>query len=140
MDKALSLTAQIVSAYLSNNEASASQLPTLIRDVHRALSTVDQPVAEPPETMPVVPAQESVFPDHIVCLDCGKSFTSLRRHIFADHGMTPKEYRAKWGLLPSYPMVPPEYAARRSQLAKDGGLGRRRRFNPVPKSVDALRT
>ena len=125
MNKALSLTAQIVSAHVANNEVSASQLPTLIRDVHQALATVGQTAAEPSAAEPVVAIPESVFPDHIVCLECGKSFTSLKRHLLTDHGLTPDEYRAKWGLSPAYPMVAPEYAARRSQLAKDRGLGRK---------------
>jgi predicted transcriptional regulator len=120
-----SLTADIVSAHIANNAVSADQLPTLIRDVHQALATVGQAPAEPIRTEPAVDVKKSVFPDHIVCLECGASLKMLKRHLATDHGMTPDEYRAKWGLPHTYPMVAPEYAATRSQLAKDSGLGRK---------------
>ena len=77
--------------------------------------------------------KKSVFPDHILCLDCGLSFKILKRHLATDHQMTPAEYRAKWGLSPSYPLVAPEYAATRSKLAKDNGLGRKVEASPLPK-------
>jgi predicted transcriptional regulator len=125
MDNVLRLTAQIISAHISSNDVSVSQLPALIRAVHEALATIGQTVAEPSKAEPAVSAMKSVFPDHIVCLDCGKSLTSLKRHLFVNHGTTPDEYRAKWGLPPTYPMVAAEYAAQRSKIAKDSGLGRK---------------
>jgi predicted transcriptional regulator len=128
----LSLTADIVSAHVANNNVAAVQLPGLIRDVHQTLSTVGQAPAEPIKAEPSVSALKSVFADHILCLDCGQSFKTLKRHIRTDHQMTPDEYRTKWDLPPSYPMVTPEYAATRSELAKDNGLGRKVAA-PLPK-------
>ena len=130
----ISLTAHIVSAHIANNNVSVDQLPALIRDVHQALATLGQVPAEPIKAEPAVDPKESVFPDHIVCLECGASMKMLKRHLATDHGMTPDEYRTKWGLPPSYPMVSPEYAATRSQLAKDSGLGRRVEAPPPKKS------
>ena len=130
-----SLTADIVSAHISNNEVTPEQLPTLIRDVHQALATVGQASAEPIKAEPAVDVKKSVFPDHIVCLECGQSLKMLKRHLATDHGMTPDEYRAKWGLPHTYPMVAPEYAATRSQLAKDIGLGRKVEAAPPPKKA-----
>ena len=127
-----SLTADIVSAHVANNEVTLEQLPALIRDVHQALATVGQAPAEPIKAEPAVNPKESVFPDHIVCLECGATMKMLKRHLATDHGMTPDEYRAKWGLPPTYPMVAPEYAATRSQLAKDSGLGRKVAAPPPP--------
>jgi predicted transcriptional regulator len=129
----VSLTADIVSAHIANNEVTLEQLPGLIRDVHQALATVGQAPAEPIKAEPAVDVKKSVFPDHIICLDCGASLKMLKRHLATDHGMTPEEYRAKWDLPPSYPMVAPEYAATRSQLAKDSGLGRRVEAPPPKK-------
>jgi predicted transcriptional regulator len=124
-EQILSLTADIVSAHIANNDVAAFELPDLIRDVHQALSTIGQALAEPIKAEPAVAVKMSVFAGHILCLDCGKSFKALKKHIRADHDMEPDEYRAKWGLPSSYPMVAPEYAARRSQIAKDSGLGRK---------------
>jgi predicted transcriptional regulator len=101
------------------------QLPGLIRNVHQALATAGQVSAEPVRAPPAVAANKSVFADHILCLDCGQSFKMLKRHLSTDHQMTPDEYRAKWDLPPSYPMVAADYAATRSKLAKDNGLGRK---------------
>jgi len=131
----ISLTTQIVSAHVANNETSPDQLPTLIRDVHQALATVGQASAEPIKAEPAVDVKKSVFSDHIVCLECGVSMKMLKRHLATDHGMTPDEYRAKWGLPHTYPMVAPEYAAKRSQLAKDAGLGRKVEAPPPPKKA-----
>jgi predicted transcriptional regulator len=128
----VSLTARIVSAHIANNDVSADQIPGLIRDVHQALATVGQAPAEPIRAEPAVDVKKSVFPDHIICLECGTSLKMLKRHLATDHGMTPDEYRAKWGLPHTYPMVAPEYAATRSQLAKDSGLGRRVEAPPPP--------
>ena len=120
----LSLAAQIVSAHVANNSVTADQLPKLINDVHQALATVGQVAAEQPKAEPVVPIKKSVFGDHLVCLDCGKHFSMLKRHLMTDHQMTPDQYRQKWGLSSSYPVVSPNYAKVRSALAKKIGLGR----------------
>ena len=128
-----SLTAQIVSAHVAANNISVGQLPGLIRDVHGALSTAGQAPAEPIKAEPEVAVKKSVFADHILCLDCGASLKMLKRHLASDHQMTPEEYRAKWNLPASYPIVAAEYAARRSKLAKDSGLGRKVRWLPPPK-------
>jgi predicted transcriptional regulator len=125
-DQTISLTAQIVSAHIANNDVAAQELPALIRDVYQTLATVGQVPAEPNKAEPAVAVKKSVFADHILCLDCGSSFKMLKRHIATDHQMTPDEYRAKWGLLPSYPMVAADYAATRSGLALASGLGRRK--------------
>jgi predicted transcriptional regulator len=132
-DRIRILTADIVSAHISRNNISVDQLPALIRDVHQALATVGQAPAESIKAEPAVDVKKSVFPDHIVCLECGASMKMLKRHLATDHGMTPEEYRAKWGLPATYPMVAPEYAATRSQLAKDSGLGRKKEAPPPPK-------
>jgi predicted transcriptional regulator len=107
------------------NDISVGQLPGLIRGVHQALTTAGHAPAEPIKAEPAVAVKKSVFADHILCLDCGASLKMLKRHLAADHGMTPEEYRAKWDLPSSYPMVTPEYAATRSKLAKASGLGRK---------------
>jgi predicted transcriptional regulator len=125
MEQLINLTAQIVSAHIAGNDVSAGQLPGLIRDVHRALSSAGQATAAPIKPEPSVAVKKSVFADHILCLDCGGSFKMLKRHISTDHKMTPEEYRIKWELPSSYPMVAAEYAATRSKLAKDSGLGRK---------------
>jgi predicted transcriptional regulator len=132
-DRIRILTADIVSAHISRNNISVDQLPALIRDVHQALATVGQAPVESIKAEPAVDVKKSVFPDHIVCLECGASMKMLKRHLATDHGMTPEEYRAKWGLPATYPMVAPEYAATRSQLAKDSGLGRKKEAPPPPK-------
>ena len=137
-DRVINLTAQIVSAHVVANEVSADQLPGLIRNVHQALATVEQASAEPATAEPAVSVKKSVFADHILCLDCGQSFKMLKRHISTDHQMTPDEYRAKWKLPPSYPMVAAEYAATRSKLAKDNGLGRKAKI-PSPAKKKAGR-
>ena len=119
----LSLAAQIVSAHVSNNSVSTDQLARLINDVHRALTTVGQATIEPPLSEPAVPVKKSVFADHLVCLDCGRQFSMLKRHLTTDHQMTPDQYRQKWGLPSGYPIVAPDYAKVRSALAKKIGLG-----------------
>lgn len=121
------LTAQIMSAYCSNNQVSADALPRLIRDVHAALADVmpgkDAPEAE--ALVPAVPIRRSVFPDYIVCLEDGKKLKILKRHLYAVYGMTPQAYRERWKLPEEYPMVAPNYAITRSDLAKQAGLGRK---------------
>jgi predicted transcriptional regulator len=129
----IKLTTQIVSAHVAANEVPSDELPGLIRDVHQALAMLGQAPAEPIKAEPAVNPKESVFADHIICLECGASMKMLKRHLASDHGLTPDEYRAKWDLPASYPMVAPEYAATRSQLAKDMGLGRRAEVPPPPK-------
>jgi predicted transcriptional regulator len=125
----IELAADIVSAYVSNNSVPASDLPTLIHDVHNALLRVTQGVApvtsEAPR--PAVPAKKSLTNDYIICLEDGKKFKSLKRHLRTQYNMSPEDYRDKWGLPPDYPMVAPNYAKARSQLAKQMGLGQQRR-------------
>ena len=123
------LTANIVSAYLSNNPTQASEIPTLISQVHAALLRVSngegQPSSEP--LKPAVPVKRSINPDFIVCLEDGKKFKSLKRHLRSQYNMTPEQYREKWSLPADYPMVAPNYAEQRRSLAKKIGLGTRRR-------------
>ena len=124
----------IVAAYVSHNSMRAADLPDFIGAVHTSMRHLAKDKvaveAKPPES-PAVPVKRSVNRDFIVCLDCGKKFKSLRRHLSSFHGQTPDEYRMKWGLLADYPMVAPAYSATRSQLAKDSGLGQ------VSRSSDA---
>jgi predicted transcriptional regulator len=131
-DDVLSLTATIVSAHIARNDVSADQLPTLIKGVYQTLSTVGETVTEPPKAEPAVSAKKSVFADHIVCLDCGKRLKMLKKHLATDHGLTPEEYRAKWGLAHDYAMVSADYAAHRSQLALASGFGKKVSFEPAP--------
>lgn len=123
-------TAQVVSAWLSHNTCQPGDIPALIASVHAAFSGLSggaAPVAAPaPKQEPAVPIKKSVFPDHIVCLEDGKEMKMLKRHLMTAYGMSPEQYRAKWGLPADYPMVAPEYAKKRSSLAKDAGLGRKR--------------
>lgn len=126
----IDLTADIVSAYVSNNSLSASELPRLIGDVHLALAKTHHNGSSGPEPEPLKPAvnpKKSVFPDYIVCLEDGKKFKSLKRHLRTHYDLSPEEYREKWGLAADYPMVAPNYAAARSALAKKMGLGQQRR-------------
>jgi predicted transcriptional regulator len=132
-DEVLRLTGQIVSAHVANNEVAMRQLPAFIREVHQALIVAGRAVPEPTKPEPAVTAQKSVFADHLLCLACDRRFKTLKRHILADHQMTPNEYRIKWGLPPPYPMVAADYAASRSQLARDSGLGRKV-APPLPKT------
>jgi predicted transcriptional regulator len=125
----IDLAADIVSAYVSNNTVPVSELPALIADVHRALNNTHMGMNEPePEPLkPAVNPKKSVFPDYIVCLEDGKKFKSLKRHLRTHYDLSPEEYRDKWGLASDYPMVAPNYAAARSALAKKMGLGQQRR-------------
>ena len=122
------LTARIVSAYVSNNAIVASDLPHLISETHAALSraTGGTPAVEREEHKPKVPVKKSVMADHIVCLEDGKKFKSLKRHLRTHYNLSPEQYREKWGLPHDYPMVAPNYARARSDLAKKMGLGTRR--------------
>lgn len=129
-NRSLSLAAQIVSAYIVNNEVAPQALPAFIREVCRALTSVELATAEPKQAEPVVAPKKSVFTDRILCLICGDGFKMLKRHISTHHQMTPGEYRAKWNLPASYPMVAADYAERRSKLAIDSGLGQKRKAAP----------
>ena len=121
----IELTAEIVAAYVAKNSIQAGGLPDLIASVHAAVASLDgRAVAVLEAPAPAVNPKRSVFPDYIICLDDGKKFKSLKRHLAA-LGMTPADYRAKWGLAKDYPMVAPSYAATRSALAKKLGLGRK---------------
>ncbi|MBS3652587.1 MucR family transcriptional regulator [Pseudaminobacter sp. 19-2017] len=134
------LTSDVVSAYISNNAVPHSSLPSLISEVHASLTRLGaapQEAVEEPKK-PAVPIKKSVTDDYIVCLEDGKKFKSLKRHLSTHYGVTPDEYRAKWGLPSDYPMVAPGYAAARSALAKSMGLGRKRA--PEVKPAKAKRT
>jgi predicted transcriptional regulator len=125
----IELAADIVSAYVSNNSVPSSDLPGLINEIHTALvkvagGSVEAPVEAP---KPAVPLKKSVTPDYIICLEDGKKFKSLKRHLRTQYTMTPEQYREKWGLPADYPMVAPNYAKARSELAKEMGLGQQRR-------------
>jgi predicted transcriptional regulator len=121
------LAADIVSAYVSNNTVAASEIPNLISEVYAALTRVARgPDARREPQKPAVPPKRSVTPEHIVCLEDGKKFKSLRRHLRSQYGLSPEQYREKWGLPADYPMVAPNYAATRSALAKKMGLGQQR--------------
>lgn len=125
----VTMTAEIVSAYVSANEIAAQDLPGLIRTVHAALGEVAgaQPGLQEPAQEPAVAIKKSITPEYIICLEDGKKFKSLKRHLRTRYGMTPEEYRTKWNLPHDYPMVAPNYAKERSNLAKRMGLGQARR-------------
>lgn len=122
------LVSDIVVAYVSNNTVAREELPALIAEVHSAIDRLRSGAGAQPEAKPVpaVPVKKSVTPDYIICLEDGKPFKSLKRHLATHHGLTPDEYRQKWGLPRDYPMVAPAYAAARSTLARTMGLGRKR--------------
>ncbi|MFD1303622.1 MucR family transcriptional regulator [Methylobacterium marchantiae] len=125
----IELTADIVSAFVSNNSVPVSDIPALIASVHATLGTLatsrTQEKIEPPT--PAVSVKRSITPDFVICLEDGKKFKSLKRHLRTRYSMTPEEYRTKWNLPSDYPMVAPNYAAARSELAKNMGLGQQRR-------------
>lgn len=125
----IQLTANIVSAYVSNNTVASAEIPNLIAQVFSALMRISSGQTAPPAEplKPAVAVKRSVTPEYIVCLEDGKKFKSLKRHLRTQYGITPEQYREKWGLPPDYPMVAPNYAAARSQLAKQMGLGQQRR-------------
>jgi predicted transcriptional regulator len=136
----LALAAQIVSAHVSHNATPTTELPALIQSVHAALAALGNAApAEAPRAEPAVPIKKSVLPDYIVCLEDGKKLKLLKRHLQTAYGMTPDQYRAKWGLPADYPLVAPNYAERRSLLAKSIGLGRKpgqRAAKPATGSVE----
>jgi len=127
--RCIQLTANIVSAYVSNNTVSSAEMPALISRVYSALTRVSKAAADAAPAAPLTPAvpvKRSITPEYLVCLEDGKKFKSLKRHL-RRYRMTPDQYRAKWNLPADYPMVAPNYAAARSQLAKQMGLGQQRR-------------
>jgi predicted transcriptional regulator len=125
----IELAAEIVSAYVSNNTVPASDLPALIHNIYNALSGVGATVVEvvPEIQKPATSIKKSITPDYLICLEDGKQFKSLKRHLRTQYGISPEEYREKWGLPSDYPMVAPNYAEARSKLAKEMGLGQQRR-------------
>ncbi len=141
----ITLTAQIVSAHCANNTVEAEALPRLILQIYQALASVNESaevVVEKP--VPAVPPKRSVYPDYIVCLEDGKKLKMLKRHLNSAYGMTPADYRARWDLPQDYPMVAPNYAEKRSVLAKQSGLGRKgeeaaEAKAPVPADVPEIR-
>jgi predicted transcriptional regulator len=127
-DFLVELTAEVVAAYVSNNPVQTSDLPGLIANVHSALGSTASAEAKPSERpKPAVPVRKSVQNDYIICLEDGMKFKSLKRHLMTYYGLTPDEYREKWGLPADYPMVAPAYAEARSRLAKEMGLGQKRK-------------
>lgn len=133
----IALAADIVAAYVSNNSVPVSELTGLIASVYQALSKAGRKEVEP-EPQPLAPAvsiKKSVTPDYIVCLEDGKKFKSLKRHLRTHYNLSPDEYRSKWNLPADYPMVAPNYAAARSELAKSMGLGQQRKRAPEPKAA-----
>jgi predicted transcriptional regulator len=140
----IEMTAEIVAAYVENNTISTTDLPALIQSVHRSLvsvSTGAETVEVAPKE-PAVPVRRSITPDHLICLEDGRKFKSLKRHLRTKYNMSPEDYRSKWGLAKDYPMVAPNYAKARSDLAKQMGLGQGGRQAPKkaagrPKAVRA---
>jgi predicted transcriptional regulator len=141
-DDLVQLTADIVSAYVTNNTIESGQLSKLIEEVHLALVRAPAAAAEPEQKplVPAVPIRKSITPDYIVSLEDGRKFKSLKRHLAGTYGMTPDEYRAKWGLPRDYPMVAPNYAKARSELAKSMGLGRKSNGSAPAKKRGRRRT
>ena len=121
--EALQLTVNIVAAHISSNRVESRELLQLIESVYAALCTTDAAPQVAPRPEPAVPVKKSVFPDHIVCLEDGKPLKMLKRHLMAAYRMTPEQYRERWGLPLSYPMVAPDYATKRRDLARKIGLG-----------------
>src|SRR5215212_10315843 len=123
----IKLAADIVGAFVSNNSVTTAELPSLITHVHAALERLDKPAQpEPEKLIPPVPIKKTITPDFLISLEDGKRYKSLRRHL-KGRGLTPEQYRSKWGLPHDYPMVAPNYSAQRSELARSLGLGRKRK-------------
>lgn len=132
----ITLTSDIVAAHVSNNGVSVDDVPTLIQNVYSALSSLGTDVeTEEPRPDPAVSVRSSVKKDHVVCLDCGKKMKMLKRHLSTEHDMTPEEYRLRWDLPADYPMVAPDYADTRRDLAKKIGLGRKPGQKPARKKA-----
>lgn len=131
------LTTDIVSAHVSRNRVAIDQMPALIRGIYDALAGLGSTVEEPVARTPAVSIRASVRPDHVVCLDCGRKAKTLRRHLRKEHGLSPSEYRERWGLATDHPIVSPDYTERRSAFARQNGLGRGRSPGKVaPKSAE----
>lgn len=127
-DLLIELTAEIVAAYVSNNAVAANDLPSVIGQVHAALGGTVTPIEEAQEKpMPAVTVRRSIQKDYLICLEDGQKFKSLKRHLRTRHGLSPEQYREKWELPAEYPMVAPAYAEARSRLAKEKGLGQKRK-------------
>jgi len=122
----ITLTTDIVAAHVSNNSVAVSDLPLIIDSVHGALSGLSSRAAEMARPEPAVPIKSSIKPDYVVCLEDGKKLKMLKRHLMTHYKMTPDDYRNKWGLPASYPMVAPNYAEKRRELAKAIGLGKKK--------------
>lgn len=120
----ITLTSDIVAAHVSNNNVAVEDVPSLIQNVFGALAGLGSKEVVEVRPEPAVSVRSSIKPDHLVCLEDGKKMKMLKRHLMTDHGMTPEEYRARWDLQPDYPMVAPNYAEKRRELAKKIGLGR----------------
>ena len=123
-DPLLPLVSRVVAAYVGNHDVPADALPGLMRTVYRGLAEAAREEPPAPAREPAVPIAESITDTHLICLEDGKPFQSLKRHLRVAFGLSPEDYRAKWGLPDDYPMVAPAYARRRSELAKKAGLGR----------------
>ena len=130
----LSLTTEIVAAYVGNNTVDGSDVASLIQSVHDKLAALGSDEPAPTELTPAVPIRRSVTDDYIICLEDGKKLKMLKRHLMTAYGMTPEAYRAKWGLKADYPMVAPSYSATRQKLAKAIGLGRKPKAQPAAKA------
>jgi predicted transcriptional regulator len=127
-DKLIVLTAKIVENYLRGNSIAPAEIPSIIQTVYRGLTELGQsPAVEPEKPQPAISIRKSITPEYIICLEDGKKLKMLKRHLRSTYGMTPEQYRAKWGLPRDYPMVAPNYAAQRSEFAKQLGLGRKTR-------------
>ena len=122
-ERTLELTSNIIAAYVANNPVVAGELPGLIKDVHKTLTELGSASERLAGPLPAVPVSKSITDDHLICLEDGKKFKSLKRHLRARYNLSPDEYRQKWGLPVDYPMVAPSYARKRSRLAKEMGLG-----------------
>jgi predicted transcriptional regulator len=139
------LIAQILSSYLSNNTVAPADLPSVIESVRRAFGGSAEAISSPPSDsatktwQPAVPVKKSVTPEAVICLCCGQKFKSLKRHLQTTHQLSPREYRAAFGLKSDYPIVAPNYAAQRSDLAKSLGLGRMAGMKAAPKKAAAKR-
>lgn len=122
----LALSAEVVSSYVGNNSLQPQQVTEMLRSVFETMNDLTGPVEEEPEQLvPAVPIKKSITDDYIICLEDGKKLKMLKRHLMAAYNMTPDDYREKWGLKADYPMVAPNYAAKRQELAKKIGLGRK---------------
>ena len=128
----LGLTAEIVAAHVSNNPVALADLPNLIQEVYRSLASVGLPIVkpQPDRPQPAVPIKKSITPEYLICLEDGKKLKMLKRHLQTSYGMSPEQYRERWGLGSDYPMVAPNYAQHRSSLAKKIGLGTKPRGRP----------